>query len=100
EEYANTIQDLLGVHYDPLVPGALNEDLRWHGFERIGAMLSLSPSHVERYLKAAEEVIESAYPELGESSKLNVFDPTKGKERWLEEHGLKGPVRMLLWPNR
>ena len=48
EEYANTIQDLLGVHYDPMVPGALNEDPRWHGFERIRANLSLSPSHVER----------------------------------------------------
>jgi hypothetical protein len=100
EEYANTIQDLLGVHYDPMVPGALNEDPRWHGFERIGSKLSLSPSHVERYLKAAEEVVESAYPEQGDPSKKNVFDPTKGKERWLEERGLKGPVRALLWPNR
>ena len=100
EEYANTIQDLLGVHYDPLVPGALNEDPRWHGFERIGSQLTLSPSHVERYLKAAEEVVESAFPEQGNPSKQSVLDPTKGKERWLEERGLKGPVRTLLWPNR
>ncbi|HSI35919.1 MAG: DUF1592 domain-containing protein [Phycisphaerae bacterium] len=100
EEYANTVQDLLGVHYDPFVPGALNEDPRWHGFDRIGAKLSLSPSHVERYLKAAEEVVGSAFPEQGDPLKQFVFDPTKGKERWLEEHGLKGPVRTLLWPNR
>lgn len=100
EEYANTIQDLLGVHYDPLVPGALNEDPRWHGFERIGSQLTLSPSHVERYLKAAEEVVESAFPEQANPPKKNLLDPTKGKERWLEERGLKGPVRALLWPNR
>jgi len=100
EEYANTIQDLLGVHYDPLVPGALNEDPRWHGFERIGSQLTLSPSHVERYLKAAEEVVESAFPEQGNPLKKSVFDPTMGKELWLEQRGLKGPVRALLWPNR
>ncbi len=100
EEYANTIQDLLGVHYDPMVPGALNEDPRWHGFERIGSMLTLSPSHVERYLKAADEVVGSAFPEQGDMIKQSIFDPTKGKERWLEEHGIKGPVRTLLWPNR
>jgi hypothetical protein len=100
EEYANTVQDLLGVHYDPLVPGALNEDPRWHGFERIGSMLTLSPSHVERYLKAADEVVGSAFPENGELVKQSLIDPTKGKERWLEERGLKGPVRTVLWPNR
>ena len=33
-EYANSVQDLLGVHYDPTVPGELNEDPRRHGFER------------------------------------------------------------------
>lgn len=100
EEYANTVQDLLGVHYDPTVPGSLNEDPRWHGFERIGSVLTLSPSHVERYLKAAEEVVESAFPEQAATPKQSLFDPNKGKEKWLEEQGLKGPVRTLLWPNR
>jgi len=99
EEYANTVQDLLGVHYDPTVPGSLNEDPRWHGFERIGSVLTLSPSHVERYLKAAEEVVESAFPEQATEVKPTVIDPNKGKEKWLEEQGLKGPVRTLLWPN-
>lgn len=100
EEYANTVQDLLGVHYDPVVPGALNEDPRWHGFERIGSMLSLSPSHIERYLKAADEVVASAFPAEATPAKQSIYDPTKGNERWLAEQGLKGPVRTLLWPNR
>ncbi len=63
EEYGHTIYDLLGVYFDVDAPGAFNEDPRWHGFERIGSMLSLSPSHVDRYFKAAETVLERAFPE-------------------------------------
>jgi hypothetical protein len=54
KEYQNTVYDLLGVRYDPTKPGELNEDTLWHGYERIGSELSLSPSHVDRYYRAAE----------------------------------------------
>jgi hypothetical protein len=56
KEYQNTVYDLLGVRYDPAKPGGLNEDTLWHGYERIGSELSLSPSHVDRYILAAELV--------------------------------------------
>ncbi len=46
DEYAHTVYDLLGVHYDTRAPGAFTEDPDWHGFERLGSELSLSPSHV------------------------------------------------------
>jgi hypothetical protein len=62
KEYQNTIYDLLGVHYDPTEPGQLNEDTLWHGYERIGSELSLSPSHVDRYYRAAELVLDRAFP--------------------------------------
>ena len=62
KEYQNTVYDLLGVRYDPAKPGELNEDTLWHGFERIGSELSLSPSHVDRYFRAAELVLERAFP--------------------------------------
>ena len=52
KEYQNTVYDLLGVRYDPTKPGELNEDTLWHGYERIGAQLSLSPSHINRYYQA------------------------------------------------
>jgi len=100
EEYANTVQDLLGVHYDPTAPGALNEDPRWHGFERLGSMLTLSPSHVERYLRAAEDIVETAFPEQKVVPSLSGYDPNKDKQKWLAEKNLKGPVRALLWPNQ
>jgi len=54
EEYVNTVRDLIGVHYDAADPGGLLEDEDWHGFERIGAVLNLSPSTVEKYFNAAE----------------------------------------------
>src|SRR4051794_7043675 len=62
KEYQNTVYDLLGVRYDPAKPGELNEDTLWHGLERIGSELSLSPSHVDRYYRAAELVLDRAFP--------------------------------------
>ena len=59
EEYAYTIHDLLGVRFDP---GGLAEAEAWHGLERIGSVLSLSPSHVEKYLAAAEAVLTETLP--------------------------------------
>ena len=62
-EYQNTIYDLLGVYYDVNRPGVFNQDPLWHGFDHIGSMLSLSPSHVDHYFKAAEEILEASESE-------------------------------------
>ncbi len=71
KEYQNTVYDLLGVRYDPAKPGELNEDTLWHGFERIGSQLSLSPSHVDRYYRAADIVLDRAFPATsGEARKV------------------------------
>ena len=63
EEYVYTVRDLIGVQYDATDPGGLLEDPEWHGFERIGSILTLSPSHIEKYIKAAEVVLSEAYPD-------------------------------------
>tara|TARA_R110002096_G_scaffold168538_4_gene339385 strand:- start:4732 stop:7164 length:2433 start_codon:yes stop_codon:yes gene_type:complete len=63
EEYVNTVRDLIGVEYDATDPGGLLEDPEWHGFERIGSVLTLSPTHIEKYMKAAEIVLDEAYPD-------------------------------------
>ena len=62
QEYAHTVYDLLGVVFNVEAPGALNEDPRWHGFVRIGAMLATAPSHIDRYFNAANAVVELAFP--------------------------------------
>ena len=63
EEYVYTMRDLIGVQYDATDPGGLLEDPEWHGFERIGSILTLAPSHIEKYIRAAEVVLAEAYPE-------------------------------------
>lgn len=61
-EYANTIRDLLGVQFDANDPTGLTEDPDWNGFQRLGSVLSLAPSHVEKYLAAAETILAEAFP--------------------------------------
>ena len=62
EEYVNSVRDLIGVQYDASDPGGLLEDPEWNGFERIGSVLTLSPTHIEKYIRAAEVILDEAYP--------------------------------------
>ncbi|MCA9165351.1 MAG: DUF1592 domain-containing protein, partial [Planctomycetales bacterium] len=101
EEYVHTVRDLIGVHYDATDPGGLFEDPQWHGFERIGSVLTLSPSHIEKYIKAAEVVLDEAYPvepiEYREASKraMEVGEDHPHYER-LKTAGLLDKVRAPL----
>jgi hypothetical protein len=82
EEYGHTMHDLLGIHLDVMAPGFLQEDDRWHGFERIGPLLTLSPAHVERYLRAAETAAELAFPEKSPPTTTKLQAAGDG-QRWL-----------------
>jgi mono/diheme cytochrome c family protein len=105
-EYQNTVYDLLGVRYDPAKPGELNEDTLWHGFERIGSELSLSPSHVDRYFRAAEQVLDRAFSAVSSSEARKVrktaaelrYDGGKVQQAALDRFGIKRPLRYLLFP--
>lgn len=105
KEYQNTAYDLLGVRYDPAKPGELNEDTLWHGFERIGSELSLSPSHVDRYYRAAELVLDRAFPAVsGEPRKVMKtaadlrYNGGKEQQAALDRFGIKRPLRYLMFP--
>ncbi len=107
KEYQNTVYDLLGVRYDPAKPGELNEDTLWHGFERIGSQLSLSPSHVDRYYRAADIVLDRAFPATSaEARKVNKtaaelrYGGGKSQQEALDRFGIKRPLRYLLFPGR
>jgi mono/diheme cytochrome c family protein len=108
KEYQNTVYDLLGVRYDPAKPGELNDDTRWHGFERIGSELTLSPSHVDRYYRAADLVLDRAFPAsaAGESRKVRKtavdlrYNGGKEQQAALDRFGIKRPLRYLLFPGR
>ena len=105
KEYQNTVYDLLGVRYDPTKPGELNEDTLWHGYERIGSELSLSPSHVDRYYHAAEVVLDRA--SFVASAEARIVRKTAAELRYgggkeqqvaLDRFGIKRPLRYLMFP--
>ncbi|MDA1159593.1 MAG: DUF1592 domain-containing protein [Planctomycetota bacterium] len=107
KEYQNTIYDLLGVRYDPAKPGELNADTLWQGFERIGSQLSLSPSHVERYYRAAETVLARAFPAAPvETRQVRMtaadirYGGGKTQQAYLDRFGIKRPLRALIFPGR
>ncbi len=58
-EYNNTIRDLLGVDFKPAADFPIDDS--GHGFDNMADALSLSPVLVEKYLAAAERVINSAF---------------------------------------
>ena len=104
EEYANTVRDLLGVIYDPRAPGAFSGDPDWQGFERLGSELGLSASHVEKYLKAAAEIVERAFPaqkvapSVKKHDALAIHWPNVFKRAELDAIGITPRIRTLLWP--
>ena len=104
QEYQNTVYDLLGVRYDPTKPGQLNEDGMWHGYERIGSELSLSPSHISRYYNAADIVLDRALPKKAvearttRKSAIDLGYRKKSHEDALKRFGIKRPLRYLLFP--
>lgn len=106
-EYQNTVYDLLGVRYDPTKPGELNADPLWKGYERIGSSLSLSPSHVERYFRAAETILSRALPTKPvESRKVTKtaaeirYNGGEQQRRYLDKFGIERPLRALIFPGR
>ena len=107
KEYQNTVYDLLGVRYDPAKPGALNEDTLWHGYERIGSQLSLSPSHVDRYYRAAEVVFDRAFPvnavearQVRKTAAELRYQGGKKEQVALKRFGIERPLRYLHFPGR
>ncbi len=105
EEYRNTIRDLLGVTFDADDPAGLPEDPDWQGFERVGSVLTLSPAHIEKYLAAAESVLDEALA-IGARPKSEVTRWSAAKLRVRDDiaaelatRGLLDQVRADIVPN-
>ena len=60
-EYQNAVFDLLGVEYD--TREVFPPDDTGYGFDNIGAVLSMSPLLMEKYVAAADEVVALALPD-------------------------------------
>jgi mono/diheme cytochrome c family protein len=58
-EYNNTIRDLIGVSFRPA--DDFPADDVGYGFDHIGDVLSISPLLLEKYLAAAEKIVDEAW---------------------------------------
>ena len=59
-EYRNTIRDLMGIDFDTELE--FPPDDTGYGFDNIGDVLSVSPLLFEKYVQAAEKVVDEAVP--------------------------------------
>ncbi len=62
-EYRNTIRDLMGVDFNSEVE--FPPDDTGHGFDNIADVLTISPLMMEKYLQAAETIVDTAVPKVG-----------------------------------
>jgi hypothetical protein len=59
-EYRNTIRDLTAVTFDPTID--FPQDDSGYGFDNIADVLTLPPMLMEKYLAAAEKILDEAIP--------------------------------------
>ena len=104
-EYRNTIRDLVGVNFDPTVD--FPQDDTGYGFDNIGDVLSLPPMLLEKYLAAADKILDQAIvtdaieprerriPATQASASRNVAPSTDGSIRLTsnQEDSLSVPVQ-------
>jgi hypothetical protein len=85
-EYRNTIRDLTGIDFD--TSSEFPADDAGYGFDNVGDALSMSPLLMEKYLDAAEAIVERAVeetepspsPSLGGRGK-SASEPSPGPAR-------------------
>jgi len=61
-EYRNTIRDLMGIDFNSEVE--FPSDDTGNGFDNIADVLTISPLLLEKYLQAAEVIVETAVPKV------------------------------------
>jgi mono/diheme cytochrome c family protein len=73
-EYNNTIRDLCGVNFNPA--DDFPSDDVGYGFDHIGDVLSVQPVLIEKYMAAADRVLEQGIGSLGRvKPELRKFNP-------------------------
>ncbi len=61
-EYDNTVDDLMGINFDASL--ILPADDSGYGFDNVGDALSFSPLLMEKYLRAAQAIVDQAVPKV------------------------------------
>ena len=92
-EYNNTIRDLVGIDFHPA--DDFPADDTGYGFDNIGDVLSLQPLLMERYLAAADQIIDKAIVETV-TGKTIVEVAGKVMQRVEGEYGDVGDIAQSL----
>lgn len=78
-EYNNTIRDLVGLDFHPAED--FPSDDVGHGFDNMGDVLSLSPVLMERYLSAADTIVQRALASTARQGGLHIMACDPGRRR-------------------
>ena len=94
-EYSNAVRDLLALDIDATT--LLPADESDHGFDNIAAVLSISPTLLERYLSAARKISRLAVGDPSTAPTVETFRISRGlrqEERMSEEFpfGTRGGI--------
>jgi mono/diheme cytochrome c family protein len=97
-EYENTVRDLFDVSVS--VKEMLPEDAVAQGFDNVGAALNISPVLIERYLEAADAVLNAAIaPVHTLESKTERFDLYDSLPQWFLAGAWKRDEGVILFRN-
>ena len=72
-EYNNTIRDLLGIDFRPA--DDFPSDDVGNGFDNMGDVLTLSPILLEKYLLAAEQIVDKVFADETALKRIFVHEP-------------------------
>jgi hypothetical protein len=83
-EYANAVEDLLGVRID--AAALLPKDDEADGFDNVASVLTVSPSFLEQYISAARVVTNLALGSPSARPASTVYGPARGTDQsaWVE----------------
>ncbi|MFG0267401.1 MAG: DUF1592 domain-containing protein [Rhodopirellula sp. JB055] len=83
-EYENTLNDLFGTQLE--LESLLPADGRSHEFNNVGETLGISMVHLERYLDAADMVLDAAIAKTAEPPKTHVIETHYAETREAKTH--------------
>ena len=85
-EYANAIEELLGVRVDPAL--LLPKDDEADGFDNVASVLTVSPSFLEQYISAARAVTNMALGNRAQKAVSMTYRPPRGTDQTQRVEGL------------
>jgi mono/diheme cytochrome c family protein len=85
-EYANAVEDLLGLHID--ASAFLPKDDEADGFDNVASVLKVSPSFLDQYISAARQVINRAMGNPAARPGSSTYRASRGTDQSVHIDGL------------